>query len=323
MDEIVALDFSADLLSMNSFRHLFGPVPSRRFGRSLGVDLLPLKTCTLDCPFCEVGLTTQRTLERKEYVSTGAILAELTEWSARNEPADFITLAGSGEPTLHSRFGEILDFVAGQRRVRSALLTNSTLFFLPEVRQAAARADVVKATLSAWDQDSFAAVSRPHPDLRFDRILDGLQRFRDEYSGAIWMEVFIVPGVNSEPDQVQRIAALAQTIRPDRIQLNTTVRPPAERHVQSISPEALTKLAALFTPAGEVIARFSGGIRREAGVHPDSIVAMLQRRPCTAGDVGHAFSLADSESERILNDLIRAGRVRAELREGERYYRGG
>lgn len=307
---------------MTEFRYLFGPVPSRRFGRSLGVDLVPFKTCTLDCPFCEVGLTTERTIVRKEYVPTEAVLAELAAWQAAHVPADFITLAGSGEPTLHTRFGEILDFIATKINIRSALLTNSALLFLPKVRQAAARADVVKATLSAWDQASFTAVARPHPDLRFERILDGLRRFRGEYSGALWLEVFLVPGVNAAPEQVKKIAALAATVRPDRIQLNTAVRPTAETNIRSISPETLAELAALFTPAGEVIARFAGGAQREAGASLESVAAMLQRRPCTAADVSHAFWLAAPEVERVLNELVRAGRVRTETRGGERYYRG-
>ncbi len=307
---------------MPVFKYLFGPVPSRRFGRSLGVDLAPFKTCTLDCPFCEVGLTTERTLARKEYVPTAAILTELDAWLELKQPLDFITLAGSGEPTLHARFGEILDFIAGQKLVRSALLTNSTLLFLPEVRAAAARADVVKATLSAWDQSSFAAVARPHPDLRFERVLDGLRHFRDEYPGAIWLEVFLVPGVNAALEQVKRIAALAQTIRPDRIQLNTAVRPTAERQVQALSPEMLQELTSFFSPMAEVIARFSGTAQREARASLDSIMAMLRRRPCTAEDVAHSFSLAAAESERILADLLRVGRVRVELRDGRRYYRG-
>ncbi len=309
--------------SMPAFQYLFGPVPSRRFGRSLGVDLVPSKTCTLDCPFCEVGRTTARTLLRKEYAPTAAILRELETWNASQAPADFITLAGSGEPTLHARFGEILDFIAANRRGRSALLTNGTLLFLPEVRQAAARADVIKATLSAWDQSSFTAVARPHPDLRFDRILDGIRRLRAEYSGAIWLEVFLVPGVNAAPEQVRRIAALAATIRPDRVHLNTAVRPTAESDVRSISPEALAELAALFTPAAEVIARFSGRGHRDAEASLESVAAMLQRRPCTAADVGHAFSLTAPEVERILAELVRAGQVRSETRAGEIYYRGG
>ncbi len=307
---------------MSSFQYLFGPVPSRRFGRSLGVDLAPFKTCSLDCPFCEVGLTTDRTLVRREYVPTADVLKELVAWLALNQPADFITLAGAGEPTLHSRFGEILDFIAAQKRTRSALLTNSTLLFLPEVRAAAARADVVKATLSAWDQASFEAVARPHPDLRFDRILEGLRSFRGDYAGAIWLEVFIVPGVNAAAEQVRKIAALAATVRPDRIQLNTAVRPTADSRVRALSAESLQDLTHLFSPPAEVIAHFSGQVRRDASASLESIIAMLRRRPCTAEDVAHSFSLPVEESERILSGLLRAGRVTAESRAGRNYYRG-
>ncbi|MFH1969337.1 MAG: radical SAM protein, partial [Verrucomicrobiota bacterium] len=209
---------------MPDFKYLFGPVPSRRFGLSLGVDLLPRKTCTLDCIFCEVGPTTHRTLTRKEYVPTEAVLKELADWFALNLKADFITVTGSGEPTLHTRFGEVLAAirapgrVRSHGRVRSALLTNSTLLHLPEVRSCAALAEVVKVSLSAWDQASFEAITRPHADLPFDRLADGLRKFRQDFSGELWMEVFIVPGLNALRSQVEAIAALARTIRPDRVQ---------------------------------------------------------------------------------------------------------
>src|SRR5450830_1593621 len=169
-------------ITMSSFKYLFGPVPSRRFGLSLGVDLLPRKTCTLDCIFCEVGPTTHRTLVRKEYVPTEEVLKELAAWFALNLKADFITVTGSGEPTLHTRFGDVLSAIRAQERVRShgrvrsALLTNSTLFHLPEVRSCAALAEVVKVSLSAWDQASFEAITRPHADLSFDRLVDGLRK---------------------------------------------------------------------------------------------------------------------------------------------------
>jgi wyosine [tRNA(Phe)-imidazoG37] synthetase (radical SAM superfamily) len=306
---------------MSTFRYLFGPVPSRRFGRSLGVDLAPFKTCTLDCPFCEVGLTTRQTLERKEYVPTAAILRELDAWSALKIPADFITLAGSGEPTLHSRFGDILDYIAEKKLAPSALLTNSTLLFMPEVRRAAAKAKVVKATLSAWDQASFTAVARPHPDLRFDQILDGLRRLRDEYTGAIWLEVFIVPGVNSAPEQARKIAALAEKIRPDRIQLNTAVRPTAEQAVQAVSAVEIRQLAALFTPPAELIARFKSGARGGDAANLEMILAMLRRRPCSAADIAAAFSLAGEAAERLLAELVGSGKVRVETRADRRYYR--
>lgn len=307
---------------MSDFRYLFGPVPSRRFGRSLGIDLLPLKTCTQDCAFCEVGLTTNCTLQRKEYAPVPAVLDELESWYARKEPADFITLAGSGEPTLHSRFGEILDFIAAKHTARSALLTNSTLLFLPEVRRDAARADVVKATLSAWDQQSFVAISRPHPDLRFEWILDGLRRLRAEYNGAIWLEVFIVPGINAAKAQIRKIAALAQSIQPNRIQLNTALRPTADPHVLAIDEATLQELALLFSPAAEVIARFSPANQAMARTDPAAIVALLKRRPCTLLDIAQVFALTEAEAQLLLNQLSSSGQVHTEMRAGKVFYRG-
>ncbi|MBU0716211.1 MAG: radical SAM protein [Verrucomicrobia bacterium] len=354
---------------MPDFKYLFGPVPSRRFGLSLGVDLLPRKTCTLDCIFCEVGPTTHRTLVRKEYVPTEEVLKELAAWFALNLKADFITVTGSGEPTLHTRFGDVLSAIRAQGRVsshelvssqgrgrphagvRAALLTNSTLLHLPEVRSCAALAEVVKVSLSAWDQVSFAAITRPHADLSFDRLVDGLRKFRQDFSGELWMEVFIVPGLNALRNQVKAIAALARTIRPDRVQLNTAVRPTAQQDVPPLSESQLRSLAGCFTPAAEVIARFaSGGVpirdsprrsalavakryggarsaepgARSGSRHADksAVRAMLQRRPCTVEDVAHAFALSREEAETMVRELVGQHVVRAEVRNGETYYIG-
>ena len=314
---------------MPDFKYLFGPVPSRRFGLSLGVDLLPRKTCTLDCIFCEVGPTTHQTLVRKEYVPTDEVLRELAAWFALNLKADFITVTGSGEPTLQTRFGDVLSAIRAHGRARdhgsgrSALLTNSTLLHLPEVRAAAALAEVVKVSLSAWDQVSFAAITRPQTGVEFDRLTDGLRKFRQDFSGELWMEVFIVPGLNALQNQVEAIAALARTIRPDRVQLNTAVRPTAKQNVPSLSESQLRSLAGCFTPAAEVIARFAPGRGSSRYADKNAVLAMLARRPCTAEDVAHAFSLSQTETEAMVRELVGQHVVRSEVRNGETYYVGG
>lgn len=263
-----------------------------------------------------------------------AVLKELAAWFALNLKADFITVTGSGEPTLHTRFGEVLaairahgqicpqERVRSHGRVRSALLTNSTLFHLPEVRSAAALAEVVKVSLSAWDQVSFAAITRPATGVEFDRLVDGLRKFRQDYSGELWMEVFMVPGINAARSQVEAIAALARTIRPDRVQLNTAVRPTAQQNVLPLSEPQMQSLAGCFTPAAEVIARVVPG--NGASRHADKavVLAMLQRRPCTAEDVAHAFALSREETSRMMRELIAEHAVRAEVRNGETYYMG-
>ena len=202
---------------MGDYKYLFGPVPSRRFKRSLGVDLNPYKTCNLDCVFCQLGITTEKTVTRQEYVPADEVLAELEEWLKRDGRADYITLSGSGEPTLHSRFGEVLAFICSKSTIPAVLLTNGTMLYLKEVRDAASLANVVKVSLSAWNQASYGWVNRPHPQLRFDHLIEGQKAFRAQFNGQLWMEIFLIGGINSTAANVRKIAALAEGIGPDRI----------------------------------------------------------------------------------------------------------
>ena len=155
------------------YKTIFGPVPSRRFGLSLGVDLVPFKTCSLNCVFCQLGRTTNKTVTRKEYVPLKMVLTELEAWLKTDGHADYITLSGSGEPTLHSQFGKVLEFIRANSEIPAVLLTNGTMLYLPEVKEAAIHADVVKVSLSVWNQDSFGWVNRPHPELNFKQIVKG------------------------------------------------------------------------------------------------------------------------------------------------------
>lgn len=239
------------------YRYLFGPVHSRRLGRSLGIDLLDGRRCSFDCVFCEVGATELLTLARREYVPTAAVIAECQDWLASGGTADVVTLAGSGEPTLHSGFGDVIDAVHDACSLPVVLLTNSTLLWEPEVREAAARADIVKVSLSAWDDPSLAALNRPATGLTFARLLEGLHAFRGMYTGSLWVETLLVRGVNDQPGQVSRIAALVAGLHPDKVQLNTVVRPPAVENAAAVASSELQRLAGFFTPAAEVIAPHS------------------------------------------------------------------
>jgi len=240
------------------YRYLFGPVHSRRLGRSLGIDLLDRRRCSFDCVFCEVGATELLTLERREYVPTAAVIAEFQEWLATGGTADVVTLSGSGEPTLHSGFGDVIDAVHAACHLPVALLTNSTLLWNTEVRAAAARADIVKVSLSAWDDESLAALNHPAAGLTFARLIEGLRTFRECYSGALWVETLLVRGVNDKPEQVSRIAALVASLHPDKVQLNTVVRPPADHHACAVDAKTLSHLSRLFEPPAEIIAPHQG-----------------------------------------------------------------
>ena len=286
---------------MNTFHHLFGPVASRRYGRSLGVDLAVPKTCTLNCLFCQLGPTAQTTLTRADAPSMADVLAELRRWLDSGKSADFITACGSGEPTLHTQFGELLRFVRSETPCRSLLLSNGSLFYLPEVRRDAALADVVKVSLHAWDQASFERVARPHPALRFDSILDGYRAFREQYDGRLDLEVFIVPGLNDTPEQAQRIADLAQTFAPDTISLNTAVRPPADGSVTACAPERLQALTALFGPAAQ-----ETGAEPETGsgaLTEESIVALVSRHPVSLHALAATYGKTEDEMRSFLDPL--------------------
>ncbi len=304
------------------YRHLFGPVRSRRMGLSLGVDLVPFKTCAFDCVFCQLGTTTALTLERREYVPVEAVLAELDGWLAGGGRADYVTLAGSGEPTLHVGFGRVLDGIGDRAAIRRALLSNGALFFLPEVRSDAAKAEVVKVSLSAWDQASFAAVNRPHSELRFELVVDGLRRFRCEYSGELWVETMLVGGLNDGPEAVDRIAALVTELAPDKVQLNTVVRPPAFSEAQAVAKERLTELANRFRPAAEVIGE-ADRLSEEAGEGAPSwndAERLMRRHPCTVRDVASFLELPEKEAEALLAEAVRQGRIRPQPVADQVYY---
>jgi wyosine [tRNA(Phe)-imidazoG37] synthetase (radical SAM superfamily) len=282
--------------------------------------LTPYKTCSLDCVFCQLGRTTEKTIVREEYVPADAVLAELENWLRAGGEADYVTLSGSGEPTLHSRFGEVLEFIRSNSEIPAALLTNGTMLYLPEVREAAARASVVKVSLSAWDQASYGWINRHHSQLRFNKLVEGQKAFRRQFRERLWMEVFLIEGMNSMVEDVHKIAKLAQEIGPDRVQLNTAVRPPAEDFAMAVPKERLQALTRLFHPTAEIIAEFSANLATDVHVNEDTIYSMLARRPCTAEQIGDIFGMHLNEVSKYLGKLLRTDQIRPERRNSAVYY---
>lgn len=308
---------------MNTYKHLFGPVPSRRYGRSLGVDLTVPKTCTLDCRFCQLGPTPRTTVERTAAPPMEGILAELRGWLSCHDAAtdvDFITASGSGEPTLHMRFGDLFRFVRAETACRSLLLTNGTLFHLPEVRRDAALADAVKVSLHAWDQASFERVTRPHPSLRFDAILAGFRAFRHMFAGHLDLEVFILPGINDTEEQVQRIADLAQSFAPDAVTLNTAVRPPADSGITACPPERLDALAAFFGSAARAGGKVPG--RASGELTEDALIALVARHPLSLSALAATFGRDEAAIRAFVEPLAHQNRLRLFESQGEHFVIG-
>ncbi len=286
--------------------HVFGPVPSRRFGRSLGVDLVPFKVCSLDCVYCQLGRTTDLTLERRSWVPFDEVVADLAEGIARNP--DVITLSGSGEPTLHDRIGDVIDTIRSMTDIPVAVLTNGTTLWQPEVRRQLRNASYVVPSLDAGGAEMFRTVNRPHRNLDFDRIVDGLAAFRTEYKGKYWLEVMLLPGLTANFVEVQAIAALVGRIKPDRVQINTAVRPAPDPTVVAAETRLLKRLAELFPCPAEVIADhpLAAGAADAESEGP-AILNLLFRRPCTIDDVAGSLQLRRAEVIKHLDTLHRRG----------------
>ncbi len=245
-------------------KYLFGPVRSRRLGASLGIDLLPYKTCTLDCVYCECGGTTDLTLCRKEYVPVQDVLMELDEALQEEPVLDYVTFAGSGEPLLHSRIGEVINWLKDHYpRYAVAVLTNSTLLQQQEVRAQLSRADLVIPSLDAVTGTLFEKINRPHRKLNCHGIISGLVQFRREYRGELCLEIFIVPGVNDQAADLEQMGGVIGCIKPDRLQLNTLDRAGAEDWVQPATEEELKKCSAMLG-WGEIFAGYQPrGIKKQ------------------------------------------------------------
>ena len=289
-------------------RHVFGPVPSRRLGRSLGVDLVPFKTCTYDCIYCQLGRTTCKTIERKEWVPLDDVVREL-KMRLESRP-DYITLSGSGEPTLYSRMDELIDAIKTMTEIPVAVLTNGSLLWRPEVRAQLMKADVVIPSLDAGDEVRFRAINRPHPQIAFEQMVNGLMEFRREYRGQYWLEVFLLEGYTAIQAEVEKLARLVKRIQPDKVQLNTVDRPPAEEFALAVSAGRMQKLALLFDPTAEVITKFRrchvGG---QFKVNRDLLLNLLCRRPCTVEEITEGLGWHRHEADKLLGDLEARGLI--------------
>jgi wyosine [tRNA(Phe)-imidazoG37] synthetase (radical SAM superfamily) len=329
-------------------KYVFGPVPSRRLGLSLGVDIVPFKVCTLDCIYCQLGRTTEKSVERKDYVPVEVVLAELRQRLEQGPRPDFITISGSGEPTLNSRLGELIDGIKKITDIPVAILTNGTLLYRSDVRADCAKADVVLPSLDAGDEQTFRKINRPYEDICIEKLVAGLCAFREEFAGQIWLEVFLVEGLNTDSEQIGKIKELIKRICPDKVQLNTAVRPAAEAGVERPDAEKLQTIAEELGERCEVIAdfslersgkskteglsgyRFEGrsdaikDIRGHSGIGvkmEETLLSMLKRRPCSLSDICSGLGLNRNEAKKYITHLQQKGFVEAAEKDGTTFFK--
>ncbi|MCX7984450.1 MAG: radical SAM protein [Bacteroidetes bacterium] len=307
---------------MASYKYIFGPVPSRRLGRSLGVDIIPSKLCTYDCIYCEVGKTDKRGLARKEYYPTHEIVAEVKRAVAEFTDLDHITLSGSGEPTLHSGIGNIIRSIKEFTMIPIAVLTNGSLLPLPEVRQSLLEADVVSPSLDAVSEDVFQRIDRPHPKIHIAEVIEGIRLFRKEYKGKLWLEILFAQGVNDSDNELQKFKEVIESIQPDMIHLNTIVRPPAYPTAQPVSEERLQAIQKFFGDKAVIISTFSGTTHHQNTLPTvDTILSALERRPMTIEDLAQALHAPVDGLSVVLHHLVATKKLSMTSFNNEVFYR--
>ena len=303
---------------------VFGPVPSRRLGQSLGIDTIPLKTCNWNCVYCQLGRTVPLTNDRREYIPCDIILAQVEEALARHEPGeiDWLTFVGSGEPTLHSGLGRLIAGVKELSDLPVAVITNGSLLYIPQVRQALKTADAVLPSLDAGSAHLYRQINRPHPQTTFERLVNSLILFRREYRGKLWIEVMLIRGVNDSEQALEDIAAMLKRIRPDEVHINLPTRPPAETWVQPADEEALLRALVKFSDVARVVHPAEGAF--DLGCCDSVLEAVLEiitRHPMRQDQLEGALAQwAPDQAESILAELLASGRAQVVERLGSRFW---
>lgn len=232
------------------YPYIYGPVYSRRLGYSLGLDVIPLKTCSFDCIFCELHKRTDNfTTIRKPYIPKQIIMEAISEiLPTIRKPLDSLTFSGSGEPTLNSEIGEIILFLKNISQVPVTVFTNSTLLHMREVREELAKADRVKCTLSSVTPELFNLINRPATGITPELVIEGIKSFSENYAGELWLEIMIIKGINDKEEEMRKIYEVIKNIPFSQIHLNRPVRASAEQGLETIEKEDLEALSSIFFP---------------------------------------------------------------------------
>jgi len=306
-------------------RYVFGPVPSRRLGQSLGIDTIPLKTCNWNCVYCQLGRSEPLINERKAYFPREAILEEVKEALAEHERGeiDWITFVGSGEPTLHSDIGWLISQVKALTDIPVAVITNGSLLYRPEVRAELAAADAVMPTLDAGNPELYRKINRPWPELTYETLVEGLRAFRADYRGRLWIEVMLVRGLNDSEEALRELANVLRSIGPDQVHLLLPTRPPVETWVQPADEEGVLRATAILGEIAEVLHPKEGAFDLSGFDDPlDGVVAIITRHPMREDQIRRALAayLPPESIDTALAGLLDSGRAQVVERYGVRFW---
>ncbi|HHY54686.1 MAG TPA: radical SAM protein [Chloroflexi bacterium] len=303
---------------------VYGPIPSRRLGRSLGVDPIPAKTCNWNCIYCQLGRSTPMTNDRREYIPREAILAEIQTTLAHHAAGeiDHISFVGSGEPTLHSGLGWLIRRVKELTTIPVAVITNGALLYRADVRHDLLAADIVMPTVSAGTPELHRQIHRPHPEVTFARLLDGLEAFRSDYRGQLWVEVMLIRAINDSEAALIALAAVLRRIQPDQVHIVLPDRPPAEPWVLPADQEGVLRAEAALGPIAHIVHPFSNGVHVSDYATPgEAIIGIVTRHPMSQSQLVAALDQwTPVEVAAALDELERAGAIRPVERLGVRFW---
>lgn len=285
-------------------KYVFGPVPSRRLGQSLGISPIPDKTCNYSCVYCQIGRTTHFTNERREFFPKEEIFSEIKNALSLSNKIDYITFVGEGEPTLNKNLGWLIDSCKGITDIPIAVITNGALLYNREVRQELLFADVVLPTLDAVEQELFKKINRPIKGLTIEKIINGMRAFRSEYQGQIWMEVMLVAGLNDSISNIKKLKKILDSIKCDRIYINVPIRPPAEKWVKIPRKEKILKICDILGAKNIAYYESTKGfhIKSESEIK-EQIMKITARHPLREDQIIDMIDLSKEECLEILYSL--------------------
>ena len=307
---------------MKAFRHLYGPVPSRRLGRSLGVDLVPHKVCSYDCIYCQIGKTTDKTLLRKEYIPKQEVLGELKAFLSKSGSSiDHISLSGSGEPTLHSNIRLVIEGIKEITLIPVAALTNGSLLYDEEVRKDLIGADIVLPSLDAVSSETFMRINRPYKGLSVEKVIEGMVEFRKVYKGQIWLEILFCKGVNDSQSELLLMKKTVDRIEPNLIHLNTVIRPPSEQSAIPLSLKELEEIRAFFGEKASIVSEFDRHLLKASERdRKEEILRILRRRPLSLTDLSKGMGIPQGELEGYIRLMVEAGKIKIRSFRDSIYY---
>jgi wyosine [tRNA(Phe)-imidazoG37] synthetase (radical SAM superfamily) len=310
---------------MKRYQYLYGPVPSRRLGRSLGIDLVPHKICTYDCIYCQIGKTTEKTVVRKEYVPLREILEEVRSFfEEETSSIDHLSLSGSGEPTLHSKIRLVIEGIKAITSIPVAVITNGSLLSEELVRHDLFHADIILPSLDAVSSEIFAKINRPRPGFSIEKVIEGMVEFRKVYKGQIWLEILFCKGVNDSKEELLKMKKATDKIQPDLIHLNTVVRPPSEKWVVPLNQREMEEIRAFFGEKASIISEFDRhpSLVSERDIQ-EELLKILKRRPLSRSDLSIGMGIPQNELDQYIEPLTREGKIQVKIFGASIYYEIG